>query len=102
MVIYRPGNVLKHFYIDICYIHMFICAKFKINLYVFFKGKILKIYIYTYIYICIYIIYICIYIMYIYYLYTYTLPFKSLGSPRQFRVFHENSHFYLSNELQNV
>jgi len=32
----------------------------------------------------------------------YTLPFKSLGSPRQFRVFHENSHFYLSNELQNV
>jgi len=28
-----------------------------------------------------------------------TLPFKSLGSPRQFCVFHENSHFYLSNEL---
>jgi len=28
-----------------------------------------------------------------------TLPFKSLGSPRQFRVFHENSHFYWSNEL---
>ena len=26
----------------------------------------------------------------------FTLPFK-----RQFRVFHENSHFYLSNELQN-
>jgi len=30
----------------------------------------------------------------------YTLPFKSLGSPRQFRVFHEISHFYLSNEMQ--
>jgi len=29
----------------------------------------------------------------------YTLPFKGLGSPRQFCVFHENSHFYLSNEL---
>ena len=31
----------------------------------------------------------------------YTLPFQSLGSPRQFCVFHEKSHFYLSNELQN-
>jgi len=30
---------------------------------------------------------------------TCTLPFKSLGSSRQFRVFYENSHFYLSNEL---
>jgi len=29
-----------------------------------------------------------------------TLPFKSLGSPRQFRVFHEKSHFYLSNEYK--
>jgi len=27
---------------------------------------------------------------YIIYIYVYTLPFKSLGSPRQFRVFHEN------------
>jgi len=26
------------------------------------------------------------------------LPFKSLGSPRQFGVFHENSKFYLANE----
>jgi len=31
---------------------------------------------------------------------TITLPFKSLGSPRQFRVFHEKSHFYLSNEYK--
>jgi len=30
-----------------------------------------------------------------------TPPFNSLGSPRQFCVFHENSHFYSSNELQN-
>ena len=31
----------------------------------------------------------------------YTQPFKSLWSPRQFLVFHKNSHFYSSNELQN-
>jgi len=29
-----------------------------------------------------------------------TLPFKSLGSPRQFCVFYEKSHFYLSNEYK--
>lgn len=30
-----------------------------------------------------------------------TLPFKGLGSPRQFYVFHEKSHFYLPHELEN-
>jgi len=43
-------------------------------------------------------IYIYIYIYM--YMYIYKLPFKSLGSPRQFRVFHEKSHFYLSNEYK--
>lgn len=32
---------------------------------------------------------------------TYTLPFGGLGSPGQFRVFREGSHFCLSNEWQD-
>jgi len=66
---------------DMC-IYIYMCV--YIIIYVFI----------IYIYICVYIyIYICVY-LYIH-IYIYTLLFKSLGSSRQFRVFHENSLLFI-------